>query len=106
MCLWFKLLTSRLSSNMDTKSQTILTTLCQRSKVWERGVGLTEACGTGACAAVYAAFKKSLVIPSCCKVILPGGELFIRIENDKIFMSGPVAISFYGVVDPSLFDNI
>ena len=43
-------------------------------RVWERGVGETSACGSGACAAVYAGFKKKL-LNSKCEVVLKKGSL-------------------------------
>lgn len=64
-----------------------------RLRVWERGAGLTKACGTGACAAVVAGARKSL-IDRQCTVILDGGELHIdwRESDDHVIMTGPVAM--------------
>ena len=59
--------------------------------VWERGAGLTKACGTAACAAAVAAFNNKLVIN---KVDIKFKEGFLNIEIDKshnIYMTGPVA---------------
>jgi len=66
-------------------------------KVWERGVGLTRACGTGACAAAVCAARKKLTGPKVT-VTLPGGDLFIEWrEHDKhILMTGPIAYEFEG----------
>ncbi|WP_379547300.1 diaminopimelate epimerase [Qipengyuania sp. DSG2-2] len=67
-----------------------------RLRVWERGVGLTRACGTGACATAVAAFKRGLVGRSVT-VTLPGGDLTIDIgEDDRITMTGPAQTSFCG----------
>jgi diaminopimelate epimerase len=62
-----------------------------RLKVWERGAGLTLACGTGACAAMVAASRRKLVGRQAT-VILDGGELEIewRLEDDHVIMSGVV----------------
>lgn len=70
-----------------------------RLRVWERGAGLTEACGTGACAAVVAAASRGLTSRDC-SVHLPGGDIHVCWqENGDIVMSGDAAHSFDGVVD-------
>jgi len=68
-------------------------------KVWERGAGLTRACGTAACAAVVAAARKRLTGRKAT-VTLPGGDLLItwREDDDHILMRGPVAYEWRGVV--------
>ncbi|MBF4510813.1 MAG: diaminopimelate epimerase [Aeromicrobium sp.] len=69
-----------------------------RLRVWERGVGETLACGTGACATLVAA------VLSCrtgrqATIELPGGDLLIRWhENDRVYMTGSAATSFVGTV--------
>jgi diaminopimelate epimerase len=63
-------------------------------RVWERGVGETLACGTGACAAVVAARLHGLV-GDAVEVVLPGGAL--RIEWDgagQVYLAGPAARVF------------
>ena len=73
-----------------------------RLRVWERGVGLTRACGTGACAAAVAAGRRGLAERSVT-VVLDGGSLRIDwLRDDHVLMTGPVATSFTGVLDPSL----
>jgi diaminopimelate epimerase len=68
-------------------------------RVWERGAGLTLACGSGACATFAAARRRGLVGPSV-RVSLPGGDLVItETEGGTISMSGPVATSFAGETD-------
>ena len=65
--------------------------------VYERGAGLTMACGSGACAAVYAAQKRRLTDSSTMQVELPGGVVTIEIrEDDTAVMTGPIAYSFGG----------
>lgn len=65
-------------------------------RVWERGAGLTRACGTGACATTVAASKRGLVGRSAC-VRLPGGDLRIDWgEDNRILMTGPAQESFRG----------
>jgi diaminopimelate epimerase len=73
-----------------------------RLRVWERGAGLTPACGTGACAAAVAASRRGLT-GRAVEVIADGGPLRIEWRPDNhVVMTGPVAVSFAGTVDPSL----
>jgi diaminopimelate epimerase len=72
-------------------------------RVWERGAGLTLACGTGACAAAVAAMRAGFVERKV-KVTLPGGDLLITWQDDdRIVMSGPVSMAFEGRLSPALF---
>jgi diaminopimelate epimerase len=65
-------------------------------RVWERGAGLTRACGTGACATAVAAMRRGL-IDRQVTVALPGGELEIGWgDSDRITMTGPASESFRG----------
>jgi diaminopimelate epimerase len=68
-----------------------------RLRVWERGAGLTKACGTGACAALVAAVRRDLTDRSAV-VVTDGGELLIewRAEDDHVIMTGPAAVDFAG----------
>jgi diaminopimelate epimerase len=67
-----------------------------RMRVWERGVGITQACGTGACATVVAAARRGLT-GRMATVVLDGGELDIDWQADgHVLMTGPVAVSFTG----------
>lgn len=71
--------------------------------VWERGCGLTQACGTGACASASAAvLAKRLPADAWLRVTLPGGDLQIRVPSDlsDIRLRGPVTAVFDGVVGP------
>ena len=64
--------------------------------VWERGAGLTRACGTGACASAVAAIRKGIV-QSPVTVTLPGGDLVIEWEDGgSILMTGPATEAFRG----------
>jgi diaminopimelate epimerase len=73
-------------------------------RTWERGAGLTRACGSAACAAAVAAarFKRT---NRKVKVTLPGGELVIewRDSDDHVLMTGAVEFEFEGRFDPALF---
>ncbi|MEM2374671.1 MAG: diaminopimelate epimerase [Candidatus Bathyarchaeia archaeon] len=68
-------------------------------RVWERGVGETLACGTGACASVVAGKILGKVNRECAVQLL-GGELKIKYdEGDRIFMSGPAETVYKGIID-------
>lgn len=68
-------------------------------RVWERGAGLTRACGTGACATAVAAIRRGLV-QSPVRVTLPGGDLTIAWEaGGSILMSGPATEAFRGTFE-------
>src|SRR6185437_4862656 len=72
-----------------------------RLRVWERGVGITRACGTGACAAVVAASRRGLT-GRTAEVVLEGGSLTIAWRADgHVVMTGPAATSFHGSFDPA-----
>ncbi len=65
-------------------------------KVWERGAGLTQACGTGACAALVAAARRGLT-DRTATVAVDGGELLIEWRaDDHVVMTGPAAVDFAG----------
>jgi diaminopimelate epimerase len=67
-----------------------------RLRVWERGAGLTKACGTGACAALVAAARRDLV-DRTATLELDGGELLIEWREDgHVIMTGPAAVDFAG----------
>jgi len=70
-----------------------------RLKVWERGVGMTQACGTGACAAVVAAVRQKRTRRKV-DVVVDGGLLQIewREEDDHVIMTGPVELEHEGVL--------
>ncbi|MBC7519817.1 MAG: diaminopimelate epimerase [Sandarakinorhabdus sp.] len=68
-------------------------------RVWERGAGLTRACGTGAVAAVAAAQRRGLA-DARVKVSLPGGDLTIERRADgHLLMSGPATLAYSGMID-------
>ncbi len=74
-----------------------------RLRTWERGAGLTRACGTAACAAAVAAARRGL-IGRKVTVTLPGGDLIIdwREGDDHILMTGPFALDYQGTIPPEL----
>ncbi len=66
-----------------------------RLRVWERGAGLTKACGTGACAAVVAGARKGL-IDRKARVTMDGGDLDIhwREDTDHVILTGPIELEY------------
>ena len=73
-----------------------------RMRVWERGTGITEACGSGACSVMVAAFRRGLVGRKA-EIILDGGSLFIELtEQNRVLMTGPAAFVFSGMLDAEL----
>ncbi|QQQ17670.1 diaminopimelate epimerase [Brevundimonas vitis] len=68
-----------------------------RLRVWERGAGLTRACGTGACAALVAAARRGLSARRAT-VVVDGGELVIEWDEatDHVLMTGPVEVERTG----------
>src|SRR6185312_5038791 len=75
-------------------------------RTWERGAGLTKACGSAACAAAVAAARLKRTGRKV-RVTLPGGDLAIewRESDDHVLMTGPVEFEFEGKFDPALFAN-
>jgi diaminopimelate epimerase len=74
-----------------------------RLQVWERGAGLTLACGSGACATLVAAARRGLT-GRTAEIQVKHGRLTIEWRADgHVLMTGPVATSFTGTLDPSLF---
>ena len=75
-------------------------------RTWERGAGLTKACGSAACAAAVCAARTGRTERRVV-VTLPGGDLSIdwRMDDDHVLMTGPVAYEYEGRFDPALFDR-
>lgn len=74
-------------------------------RVWERGAGITQACGSGACAALVAAVRRELSARKAV-VSLPGGDLTIewRESDGHVLMTGPVEFEWEGTLAPELFE--
>ena len=71
-----------------------------RLVVWERGAGLTLACGSGACATIVNAHRRGLT-GRAARISMPGGDLFMEWRQDgHVLMTGPGATAFTGQVDP------
>lgn len=72
-------------------------------RVWERGAGLTRACGTGAVAAVAVAQRRGLAGPRVT-VSLPGGDLVVsRRDDGHLLLAGPATLAFTGEIDLERF---
>jgi len=70
-----------------------------RMRVWERGCGITMACGTGASATASAAVTAG-IIKDKCSIVMDGGTLQVEIERDKrILMTGPAEFVFEGTIN-------
>ena len=71
-----------------------------RMRVWERGVGITSACGSGACAVAAAAFRRGLTGRKI-EIVLDGGSLHMEVRegDDHILMTGPATLAFKGEAD-------
>ncbi len=78
-----------------------------RLRVWERGAGLTKACGTGACAALVAAHRRGLCDREA-EVQLDGGALSIdwRDSDNHVLMTGPVEFEFNGELETAVSESI
>ena len=70
-----------------------------RMRVWERGAGITQACGSGACAALVAAVRRNVIDGRRSPITLDGGDLILewRESDGHVLMTGPVAMAFHGV---------
>ncbi len=76
-----------------------------RVRVWERGVGITSACGTAACAVAVAGARRGLTDRSA-DIHLDGGVLRLRWREDgHVLMTGPVSTSFSGILDGTLLNG-
>lgn len=71
-------------------------------RVWERGTGITPACGSGAVATAYAAFKRG-VIGNKVRVHQQGGDLEITVSPECVTMHGEAVIVFQGTIDLARF---
>lgn len=75
-----------------------------RLVIWERGAGLTLACGSGACATIVNAHRRGMT-GRRATITMPGGDLVMewREGDGHVLMTGPVATSFTGQLDPAAF---
>ncbi|HUS53374.1 MAG TPA: diaminopimelate epimerase [Thermohalobaculum sp.] len=77
-----------------------------RLRVWERGAGITLACGSGACATVVAGVRKGL-LERRATINVDGGALEIEwLENGHVMMTGPIAHVFEGYLSPEFLATV
>lgn len=70
-------------------------------RTWERGAGLTGACGSAACAAVVSSIRTRRTDRKVAVTVPAGGDLVIEwLENDHVLMTGPAMWEFSGTLDP------
>jgi diaminopimelate epimerase len=75
------------------------------ARTWERGAGLTRACGSAACATAVSAARLKRTDRKVT-VTVPGGDLLIEWrDNDNVWMTGPVEYEREGAFDPALFNT-
>jgi diaminopimelate epimerase len=67
-------------------------------RVWERGAGITLACGSGTCAVAAAAHRRGLTDEKM-EVELDGGILAVELKDGHVLMTGPAALSFRGEIE-------
>jgi len=73
-----------------------------KMRVWERGSGETKACGTGACASMFASYVNGLC-DTQVQVELSGGILEIVYEDHRIYMTGPAKTVFEGIINEEVY---
>jgi diaminopimelate epimerase len=77
-----------------------------RLTVFERGAGLTQACGTGACAAAVAAARLGITARATATTVhLPGGALTVQETAEGVWMTGPAVRVFAGDVEPEAWEH-
>jgi diaminopimelate epimerase len=92
----------RFPAHVNAEFAQVLSDTEVRMRVWERGVGETMACGTGACAVAVGANVRGLTGRTVA-VHLPGGTLDIEWASDgRVYMTGPVEEVFHGTLDEQL----
>lgn len=74
-------------------------------RIWERGVGETLACGSGACAVVLAYWHHFGIKSAPTEVIMPGGSLKISLQDGQIYQEGPARFVFQGSLTPEFFND-
>jgi diaminopimelate epimerase len=74
-------------------------------RVWERGVGITWASGSSSCATAVAAARRGLTGRNV-RIDLDGGTLFIDWRDDGVWMTGPTAHVFSGMLTPAFVNGL
>lgn len=65
-------------------------------RIWERGTGITESCGSAACAALIAAIRRGLITGNKAKIKLPGGDLLVEFDGEYVYKTGEAVVVFSG----------
>ena len=101
LSLWGPAVEKSVPGGVNAEFVQVLSPARLRMRVWERGCGVTMACGTGACASAFAAVKKGYCSADRpIQVQLDGGSLFITVNKDgAIRMEGPAVTVFEGEID-------
>ena len=90
----------KVAAGLDVTPDSLGGPIRLRMRVWERGSGITQACGTGACATAVAATLSKVTV-GLCEVVMDGGSLLIRYNpvNGQVLMTGPAAFVFEGTIE-------
>lgn len=91
--------------SVNTEFVQVVSPTYLKMRVWERGSGETMACGTGACAVMYASYLNHLC-KSHVTVELLGGCLDISYQDGTIYMQGPATTVFEGIIDERKYNNV
>lgn len=88
---------AQFSAGINVGFMQVMDSGCIRLRVYERGVGETQACGSGACAAVVAGIRLGLLAHQV-RVVQPGGEMVIAWEGEgtSVIMQGPAEFAYHG----------
>lgn len=62
------------------------------ARIWERGTGITESCGSAACAAFIAAIRRGLIANTKAKIKLPGGDLMVEFDGECVYKTGEAVL--------------
>jgi diaminopimelate epimerase len=86
------------NGNINVEFAEIISPSRIKLKVYERGAGFTLACGTGACASVFAGYRYKGIADKV-EVSLPGGSLDVEVIDDRVYMSSEPAEVFKGEIE-------
>lgn len=77
-------------------------------RIWERGTGITESCGSAACATLIAAIRKGLITNSRAKIRLPGGDLTVEFDGECVYKTGDAVLVFTGeyIQEPDAIESV
>ena len=101
LSLWGPAVEKSVPGGTNAEFVQVLSAVRLRMRVWERGSGVTLACGTGACASAFAAVEKGYCpMERPIEVLLDGGSLFVTVSRDRtVLMEGPAVTVFEGEIN-------